>query len=228
MPMKDLALKSHRGKYGLTLVEMLVVLAIIVILTTIVASVVSRISTQSKERLAKSTIEILCTALEQFHDYEYSYSGSYFGFDFPLDCNDFSADVLQSTLRDALGASGVAITGGVHEPSYSGSEALYFFLSKVPQCKKILDRIDRFLVTNEDSDGNRLIVVIDGREYPLFRVVDPWPVKDQKGKLGKALQYDYYNEKVIPPDLTEARCFPVLRSAGPDGKFGTDDDISSK
>jgi prepilin-type N-terminal cleavage/methylation domain-containing protein len=223
-----MTMRSHRGKYGLTLVEMLVVLAIIVILATIIASFVSRISTQSKERLTKSTIEILCTALEQFHDYEYSYSGSYFGLDFPLDCNDFSADVLQSTLRDALGAGGVTITGGVHEPSYSGSEAMYFFLSMVPQCKQILDRIDRSLVTSEDSDGNRLKIVIDGREYPLFRVVDPWSVKGQKSKVGTALRYDYYNEKVIPPDLAEARCFPVLHSAGPDSKFDTSDDISSK
>ncbi len=223
-----MTMKSHRGKYGLTLVEMLVVLAIIVILAAIVASVASRINNQGKERLAKSTIEILCTALEQFHDYEYSYSGSYLGFDFPLDCNDFSADVLQSTLRDALGAGGVTITGGVHEPSYSGSEALYFFLSMVPQCKQILDRIDRSLVTSEDSNGNRLKIVIDGREYPLFRVVDPWPVKGQKSRVGTVLQYDYYDEKVVPPNLAEVRSFPVLRSAGPDGKFGTSDDISSK
>jgi prepilin-type N-terminal cleavage/methylation domain-containing protein len=223
-----MTMKSHRGKYGLTLVEMLVVLAIIVVLAAIVAGVASRIGSQGKEKLARSTIEILCAALEQFRDYEYNYSGPYLGLDFPLDCNDFSVDVLQSTLQNALGAGGITIIGGVHEPGYSASEALYFFLSRVPQCRQTLERIDRSLVTNEDSAGNRLKIVIDGREYPLFRFVDPWPGKGKKSRTGKALQYDYYDEKVVPPNLAKARSFPVLRSAGPDGKFGTGDDISSK
>jgi len=226
--MKSLALKCHRCKYGLTLVEMLIVLAIIVVLAAIVVAVASRIDSQAKEKLTKSTFEVLCAALNQFKDYEYNYSGPYIGLDFPLDCNDFAVEVLQSTLQTALGAARVTITGGVHEPGFSASEALYLFLSMVPQCKQTLERIDSSLVTNEDSSGNRLKVVIDGREYPLFRIVDPWPEKGKKSSVGKAIQYDYYDEKVIPPNLNQTRSFPVLRSAGPDGKFGTADDISSR
>jgi prepilin-type N-terminal cleavage/methylation domain-containing protein len=226
--MKSLALKYHRRKYGLTLVEMLIVLAIIVILAAIVAAVASRIDSQAKERLTKSTFEVICAALQQFKDYEYNYSGLYTGLEFPLDCNDFTVGALQNTLQTALGAAGVTITGGVHEPGYSGSEVLYLFLNMVPQCKQTLERIDSSLVTNEDSSGNRLKIVIDGREYPLFRIVDKWPEKGKKNSIGKAVRYDYYDEKAIPPNLNQTRSFPVLRSAGPDGIFGTADDISSR
>ena len=66
---------SHepRTKVGLTLVEMLVVIAIIAILASTVITIATRIDNKSREQLAGSTIAILTAALGQFQDYGYKY-----------------------------------------------------------------------------------------------------------------------------------------------------------
>jgi prepilin-type N-terminal cleavage/methylation domain-containing protein len=221
-------MNSDRHRYGLTLVEMLVVVAIIAILTTMVVGVVARLDSKAKEKQAENTLAALTSALEQFHDYGYSYPGSFSQFKFPLDCNGFSVDMIQTTVATALGATSVVISGGTHDPNDSGSEMLYFFLSRVPECKKTLEGIDRSLVTDRDAFGNRIIILVDGREYPLSRIVDPWPERFKGGKTGKALRYDYYSETIFPPNPNEKRSFPLIASAGPDGRFDTADDILSR
>lgn len=216
------AMKSYENKSGLTLVEMLIVVAIIVILTTMVIGIAGRIDNQSKEQLTKSTIAILTAALRQFHDYEYRYKDlTYSGLDFPLDCNDFLQPALEMTLGNALGAT-VVISGGAPDISYSGSEALYVFLSQLPECRKTLDKIDESLITNLDSNKQprNIFVTYPGgvpKVSPLSRVIDPW---------GTTLKYDYYDEVTLNP--RSKRTFPVIISAGPDKQFGTGDDISSR
>jgi len=217
-------MKSDQNKTGLTLIEMLIVLAIVVILTTMVIGIAGRIDNQSKEQLTKNTISIIIAALRQFHDYEYRYETPiYAEFDFPLDCNDFPQLVLGTTLASALGAT-VVISGGTPDISYSGAEALYVFLSQLPECRKTLDRIDESLMTNigVDKQPRNISVTYPGgvpKIYPLLRVIDPW---------GTALKYDYYDEVLIPPDPRQKRTFPVITSAGPDKMFGNTDDISSR
>jgi prepilin-type N-terminal cleavage/methylation domain-containing protein len=219
------AMKSYANKTGLTLVEMLIVVAVVVILTTMVIGLAGRITDQSKEQLTESTIAILTAALGQFHDYEYRYKDlNYAGFDFPLDCNDFPQSLLETTLASALGATSAPITGGVHHPSYSGCEVLYLLLSQVSECRKTLDKIDESLITNLGVDKqprNITVTYLSGsvKNYSMFRIVDPW---------GTTLKYDYYYEVLIPPDPRQKRTFPVITSAGPDKQFGTADDISSR
>lgn len=217
-------MESLEPKHGLTLVEMLVVVGIIALLATIVIGVASQIDRQGKERLAESTIAILAGALDEFQDYEYSYMPPYANFDFPLDCSGFPVDVLEQTLLGALGAASVEITN--HDTpeclKYSASEALYFFLNRVPESRKALDKIDGSLVTNVNDVGARIQISIDGGPFsPLLRFVDPW---------GTTLRYDYYNESEPDPILREKgkRTFPVLISAGPDKRFGTADDIGNR
>ena len=210
-------MKSYKHKYGVTLVEMLIVLAIIALLTSMVVGIAGRISNQSKEQLTRNTFALLNAALEQFRDYEYNYPHTnYSGLKFPLDCNDYPVAALQTTLSDALGAANVLITGGTHNPAYSGSEVLYFFLSRVPESRKTLDKIDSSLITNRDDNGNRMKIAIDiggvVRVYPLLRIIDPW---------GETLRYSYYDGIVL-------RTFPVITSAGPDRDFNTPDDITSR
>ena len=217
-----IAMESCKHKTGVTLVEILVVVAIIAILATMVISLAARIDSQGKERLTESTFALLDAALGEFQDYGYNYRDpDYDGFDFPLDCNGFYAGELEDTLEDALGlgADTISISGGVHDPNYSGSEALYFFLSKVPESRKTLAKIDSSLITNEDSDGDNMEISVDGKEYSLLRIIDPW---------GETLRYDYYDEDDFPLNPDEARTFPVIISSGPDGIFGTDDDIASR
>jgi prepilin-type N-terminal cleavage/methylation domain-containing protein len=220
-----LTMKRRQNKTGVTLVEILVVVAIIAILVTMVIGIAARIDTQGKEQLTENTIALLTAALGEFGDYGYSYSDSnYADFKFPLDCNNFPQNDLENELQTALGAI-VLISGGTHDANYSGSETLYFFLSRVPESRQTLDKIDRKLVTNLGLDGNPMKITInpgaDEKKYPLFRVIDPW---------GKTLRYDYYDEtKTIPDDRRKSKkTFPVITSSGPDKEFGSADDIRNR
>ena len=217
-------MKSYENKTGLSLVEMLIVVAIIVILTTMVIGIAGRIDNQSKEQLTKSTIGILTAALRQFNDYEYNYKPPYSEFDFPLDCAFFNDGGLGTTLQGALGASSAVISGGAPDPtfSFSSGEAMYFFLSQVPECRKTLDKIDESLITNLgfDKQPRRITITYPSgstKEYPLLRIIDPW---------GTTLQYKYYDNTTLDP--RSKRTFPIITSDGPDRKFGTADDISSR
>ncbi len=60
---------KQRTKKGVTLVEILVVVAIIAILTTIVISVAARIDNQSKERSLEGTFVLLESALQEYYEY---------------------------------------------------------------------------------------------------------------------------------------------------------------
>jgi len=226
-------MKGCKQKTGVTLVEILIVVAIIAILTTIVINITARVDNQAKGQLAESTIAILTNALEQFHDYGYNYDNSfidYSAFDFPLDCNGFDRPDLTATLGSALGAGTVLIIGFDNDDTeyavvdhyieYSGCEVLCFFLSQVPASRQTLEKIDSSLITDEGTAGNikvSRVVRIDGKDYPLLRIIDPW---------GETLHYDYYYE--YAPDPDSKRNFPVVSSAGPDRVFGTTDDISSR
>ena len=245
-------MKGYKHKIGATLVEILIVVAIIAILATMVVGIATRISNQSKEQLTKNTFALLNAALGQFRDYKYNYNYKapstatpaeakaerdfYRGLDFPLDCNGFDVVAalpilnLQETLCNALGLPPGSVSimpSGVHDdPNYSGSEALYFFLSRVPTSRQTLDKIDDSLITNLSANKQSMEIEIDflgglKKTFPLLRIIDPW---------GTTLHYDYYNEW----DFNYARrnkgkrTFPEIISAGPDRIFGTGDDITSR
>lgn len=212
-------MNKRQYKTGVTLIEMLIVIAVLAVLMTMVVTVTRHVSSRSEIELTKGTLSIVTAALGEFADYGYHYTDGaedYSQFKFPLDCNDFSAGDIGLTLKDALSDNVVTIDGADHSPEYSGSEILYFFLNSVPASRKTLSKIDSSLI----SSGGLEITITRGsgdRTYPLYRIMDPW---------GKALHYDYYDEDDPKPD--EARTFPVVTSAGPDGKFGTRDDISNR
>jgi prepilin-type N-terminal cleavage/methylation domain-containing protein len=230
-------MKTSKHKLGLTLVEILVTVAIIAILITMVIGIASRIDSQSKEQLTKNTLALLDAALGQFQDYGYEYKiyasagptevDFFHSLKFPIDCNELSTNNFKSALGRALGsARGTTeiIITGAHDPSYSGSEAMYFFLNKIPECRKTLDKIDKSLITNLGSDGKsmEIEIKIDGDfKYPLFRVIDPW---------GTTLRYDYYSYETgsYANRMNSRKTFPVITSAGPDKEFGTADDITSR
>jgi prepilin-type N-terminal cleavage/methylation domain-containing protein len=220
-----LTMKRKQNKIGVTLVEMLVVVAIIAILVAMVIGVASRINTQGKEQLTENTIAILTAALGQFRDYGYTYSAPPdANFKFPLDCNGFSDTDLETELKASLGVTTVSVTSIGHDPNYSGCEVLYFFLNRVPDCRGALDKIDKSLVTNKGSNDQDMIITVDGKDYPLFRVIDSW---------GETLQYSYYrnmreSSPSSEPDPCSPRTFPLIISAGPDKKFDSTDDITSR
>ena len=98
-------------------------------------------------------------------------------------------------------------------------EAMYFFLSRVPESRQTLDRIDKSLITNQPD----IAVSVDGDpNQPLLRVIDPW---------GETLRYSYYEndqEDSNEPPIASPRTFPIITSAGPDKEFGSTDDIVSR
>ncbi|MDT8300853.1 MAG: type II secretion system protein [Sedimentisphaerales bacterium] len=59
-------MKRYKYKYGLTLVEILVAVAIIAILATMVIGIASRINDQTKERGLESTFTLLESALQEY------------------------------------------------------------------------------------------------------------------------------------------------------------------
>jgi prepilin-type N-terminal cleavage/methylation domain-containing protein len=239
-------MKPGSLKSGFTLIEMLMVVAIIAILVSMVVGITKRVDDQRKERLCRNTIDLIGNALEQFRDFGYEYKDSYYdGLTFPLDCNDFPITSffpypnLQDTLHSALySPTAPAITiwpVAQHDPRFSGSEALYFILSQVPDCRKTLGKIDKSLLTNKGIDRvtDVNIAVPSGAtatsttNLPFTRIIDPW---------GTTLRYDYYPEyadytgTIIPyKDYRDSakRTFPVITSAGPDKRFDTADDISN-
>jgi prepilin-type N-terminal cleavage/methylation domain-containing protein len=247
-------MRTRAYKSGFTLIEMLMVVAIIAVLISMVVGVTKRIDDQRKERLCRNTIELLGNALEQFRDFGYEYKHSdYAGLVFPLDCNSYNLTStfpypnLPDTLHNALYAPlltdppTVIIYGGVggtqHDPCFSGSEALYFILSQVPDCRSTLDKIDRSLLTNKGIDKVTDITITIASAtmtmtYPFTRIIDPW---------GTTLRYDYYPDyddyilaypagdrsSYFTYIKSAKKTFPVITSAGPDKRFDTADDISN-
>lgn len=228
-------MKLSTSQPGVTIVELLVVMAIIAILAVGMFTVGEYVNTQAKEKLAQSTIETLVTALEEFHEYGYKYrpdsisdidiaeKNFYRGLDFPLDCNEFPKSDLEDELEIFVGASNPPKIDGQfdNDNTYAGSSALYFCLSRVPSSRKVLNSIDTSLLSNKDINNSDLNITIGPRTYPLIRIVDPW---------GTPLHYDYYDEWETKLDEREKskKTFPVITSAGPDKKLGTDDDITSR
>jgi prepilin-type N-terminal cleavage/methylation domain-containing protein len=244
----DLLMRTRAYKTGFTLIEMIAVVAIIVVLVSMVLHITRSIDNQSKERLTRGTFTLIGNALEQFRDFGFEYKDSFYdGLVFPLDCNDFPLTSavpypnLQDTLHNALYApTAPAITIGPvaqHSTEFSGSEALYFILSQVPDCRTVLNKIDKSLLTNKGINNitDIIITVPSGVNatstvnLPFTRIVDPW---------GTTLRYDYYPEyryfveasisgTYLNYRNSSKRTFPVLTSAGPDKLFDTPDDISS-
>jgi len=207
-------MKTCKYKTGFTLVEMVVVIAIVAVLATMVVGIAAHIDSKKDQKRARRTIVLLSTALGQFHDYGFDYRDSdYTAFGFPLDCNDFSPGKLESALKDALNAN-VSIIGAV-DANDSGNEVMYLLLSMVPASRETLEKIDKKLIVSSGAT-----ITIGEREYPLLRVIDPWDM---------ALAYDYYDEQGNPTEqIKSKRSFPLIISAGPDKKFGTGDDITNR
>ena len=59
-------MKRYKYKYGVTLVEILVVVAVIAILATMVIGIAARINDQSKEQGLESTFTLLESALQEY------------------------------------------------------------------------------------------------------------------------------------------------------------------
>ncbi|MCK4914096.1 MAG: type II secretion system protein [Planctomycetes bacterium] len=218
-----LACGLSKRTLAFTLIEMVIVVAIIAALTVAVIATATRIQSKAKEELTANTISLLTAALSEFQNYDYSYDADsdYSDLDFPIDCNGYNESKLEGALENALDVTSVDVPSTV-DTNDSGCAVMYFMLNRIPECKSILEGIDRSLITNKDDDGVRMIMKVDDVNYPLLRVIDSWD---------NTLRYDYYDEDNYDkddPDDDWTRTFPVLTSSGPDGVFDNTDDIVSR
>ncbi len=104
------------------------------------------------------------------------------------------------------------LDSGIHDNGYASSEVLYYNLSRTPDCKRIIDSISDTLISNRDVNEAVLLIEIPtgGTVTDLIRFVDPW---------GNAIRYTY----------ATGDSFPVIESAGTDGKFPTTgDNVTSR
>ena len=219
-------MRSIVKQSGFSLLEMIVVVATILILAGALLGVGKYIKIRAEIDLTRSELEVLATALQQYHDD--------FG-DFPFDTDtdgdgdsfDDSTGEFDYLEADLLIDLDGMITSGVlpehpavnlNPPpdttmmSSASSCALFYFLDKNPNSRKIVDALTGSLVTNKDASGTTAIEFtfnVTHETISLPRFVDAW---------GNSLRYEY-----LP-----GTAFPIVTSAGPDGVMDTPDDVSSQ
>jgi prepilin-type N-terminal cleavage/methylation domain-containing protein len=191
-------MKRKQNKNGLTIVEILVVIAIVAMLAAGLYSVSNYVDTQAKIKHTETTIETLAAALAEYHDF-------YGKFPFEADEN-YDRGKLEANDKDGLDGT-VSISGGViadYNDLYASSEALYHFLNKCPSSRKIVNSINISLITNKDNRNKEYFFEFKsdaGKFYPLRHIIDSWKTP---------LRYTY----------KPGNNFPVITSAGPDKDFG--------
>jgi len=62
-------MKSQESKYGMTLVEMLIVVAVIAMLASMVIALAGRIGSQAKEKGLENVFSLLESALQEYYEY---------------------------------------------------------------------------------------------------------------------------------------------------------------
>lgn len=202
-----------------SLVELLTALAIVTVLTAMVLQLGRRMVQQGKERLTESSIGIIVTALEQYYDF---YNRFPFEAVFDPDATPepiyYDYEDLEAHLADSLNAVSVEITEPLPEEDldpYASSIALFFSLDRYPQSRRLIGTITENLVTSQltgKRDMECEVTYSSGTDEirGLQAFVDAW---------GNALRYEYDSS---------ADSFPLITSPGPDGVFGSGDDVASR
>ena len=187
-------MRVFRRHHGFSMLEVLTAVAIIAVLVSLVLGLGKRIKDQAQERLCKSAIDIISSALEQYYD-------QYTAFPFTTDPAYGQANLifLLETEFNPVTSSEILPADVCDE--YASSEALYYYLDKkCPNSRKLIDKLAVSLTA-----GGRKYLVDSVDELDLIRFVDPW---------GRSLMYTYSAGDV----------FPVVASAGADGDFDTGED----
>jgi Tfp pilus assembly protein PilE len=189
-----------RKQCAFTAVEVITAVAILAILVGLLLGVGRRLITQAEEKLAQGTIDIIVLALEQY----YVSPGG-----FPPDPCDMAG--IQTVIQlDRAAVTSTVI--GSHENEYASSEALFYFLSRSPNSRRIIETITDIQISNKGSDNKPLMIEAPTgtTAIDLVRFIDPW---------GTALRYTY----------TAGDTFPLIESAGADRNFNaTGDNVTSK
>jgi type II secretory pathway pseudopilin PulG len=235
-------MKKYRAKYGVTMIEVMVSVAVVIALVSVAIGVSTYVRQQGRMELAKSEIAILSTALEQYYDYTHQYppdvnytdesdlpsNGRINAFKIALNTNDEPHADNGSPLRHY---------GFSNDSPYSGIEVLYYYLNRIPQSRNLLKKLPEKAITakaikldtnnqpikNTAYDPNLIIdlgPVGNQKLTNVIRIIDPWETP---------FKYTRYRSTESTATLkTENKNFPLIESAGPDRKFHTVDDITSR
>lgn len=196
----------------MTLLEVVITLATILVLISALLGVGSYIKTRANIDLTESMLEVLSTALEQYYQDQVPNA-------FPFAADDTFDEIAFESVFLPIGAD-VLPDGSLEEPdgsspplvvSTASSAALFYFLNQTPSSRAIASAVSDTLITNKDAFGNDITFTftLSGTTIDLPRYIDPW---------GMSIRYEY-----LP-----GTAFPTLTSAGPDRVFDTPDDITSK
>ncbi|AQQ70117.1 hypothetical protein SMSP2_00458 [Limihaloglobus sulfuriphilus] len=219
-------------KTAFSLVEVFVAMAIIVIAAVLFMPVADKLGDSNAEKTTDMTLAVLDSALEKYFETgkrlyspadQQEYIDFYSKHRFPFDCRDHveAADTDPQrwnedddvtnvlNLQDCEDILGIKIE---YFPAsiLDGSDEfinvmLCLQLWLVPECREILETLPSKCI--ERSFGGEIIEPdIDEEPAAIYLITDGW---------GKPLDY-WYDGRMS---------FPLLRSAGPDGEFDTDDDI---
>ena len=207
-------MRDGKVQRGLTLLETLVAVGIILMLVGVLATVGKKIRLHSETQLTKSTMAVLGTALEMYHS----------------EHNAFVPMVSSQTeFKTALGGGTVFFSQGSF-PSTADTEddwrnaVLYYFLDRDPHCRKILSALTEQVITSRDDAGRVVQIEIptEATVLPWIRVIDAW---------GTPLDYRYDrrspNDPTDPAEFPGTADFPQIRSAGPDKTLDTADDLTN-
>lgn len=128
---------NRRHNAAVTLVEMIVVVAVLVLLASFVVSITRRQENQGKERSLEAVLLLLKNALMEYHE----------------DTGTFPAQA------EADFGTAVEVGGQwVYETVEEHGELLYAELGSVPASRQILNRIDRSFVKGDVSEDDPLNV----------------------------------------------------------------------
>jgi prepilin-type N-terminal cleavage/methylation domain-containing protein len=243
---------AARQKTGLTLIEILLAIAILALLVTITAVSTATLRKQAQVRLTESTLAVISSALQQYNEFWGTFPPEYNSS--PAGLTDATA-ILRWNMATAAGCPLPSpltaanlndttklpldvrpLTTPAYPTANTKYDVLYIRLARTPVCKRMIEGISSV----SDQDKNRRKASLSGLTFtpdttglpyalnwgslitgtgapvppvrqntlPLYRFIDSWR---------NELRYEY----------SSSSPYPVLTSAGPDGNFGTSDDIKS-
>lgn len=184
---------------GVTLIELLIVVSIILILITAVITASNALRQRGYIDLTTSMLEVLDTALEQYYTDHNAFPP------WVIDQGGFEQSLFGNPPTQTL-----TLIQGVQSLNSEAwpSEGLFYYLHRSPNSRSIAMSLSDSLLSSKDADGTHLVMQSNpsGQTFDLVRFVDAW---------GTTISYAY----------PVGAAFPVVTSAGPDKKWGTGDEI---
>lgn len=229
---------------GFTLVELMVVITIMVLLAGAAVIVGKGVIESAKGKNTSAVMQQLTAALDAYRDSRPpDRTGA--GLVFPIEPDDADMDSIRDALNRHNSPSQFNTDPGKHNSfvtnpenywnsywdesidnfmpdqvvnrvhAFATIEFIYAELYTVASCREYLESIPDGMLTNHDNDF--IVDTTTGNEFALLEVNDAW---------GRPLRYRS-NAWYVGSNPRGTENYPTIISAGPDGQYGSEDDLSS-